>query len=68
MNFHISDDEDDNMLMELDAEGIDYLIQGLLDLRDCAPDEEIRSPSLGSDENGNPESVGFLIMKRLADD
>ncbi len=55
-------EEDGNTVHELDAEAIDYLIDGLRTLRDCQPGTELSTPSLTN--NG----VACFILIRAPDD
>jgi hypothetical protein len=63
MIFHTFEHEGD-LVFELDEEGIDWLIQGLEQLRSSEPGTEISSPAVSSDENGVPEAVGAHILLR----
>jgi hypothetical protein len=62
------EDEDGNTVHLLDVEGIDYLIEGLTELRDSEPGERLSTPSVTTDhETGELESVGKMILERAAD-
>ena len=58
-------EEEGNHVTLLDSEAIDYLIEGLEELRDCDPGEELTTPFVELDEDG--AGVGSFILRRAAD-
>lgn len=57
--------DDEPMVVEADDDGIDYLIQGLEQLRACDTGEEICAPSLDEDrETRAPTGVGEVVLRR----
>jgi hypothetical protein len=61
MIFHTRERDDGDFEVALDAEGIDYLEQGLCELRHMAAGEAVASPSL------DKEGVSRFILKRVPD-
>lgn len=62
------EDEDGNTVHLLDTEGIDYLIEGLVELRDSDVGGQLTTPTVTTDhETGELESVGLMILKRAED-
>lgn len=62
------EDEDGNTVHLLDAEGIDHLIEGLVELRDSDVGDQLVTPSVTVDhDTGELESVGMMILKRAED-
>jgi len=61
MEFHLSETPDGETLVELDTEGIDFLIKGLEDLKECKEGFELQTPSIDND------GVAYFILKRVAD-
>lgn len=61
-------EEQGNVVTELDGDAIDYYIQGLEQLRDMEPGEELATPSADMDENGMPQGMGWFILRRAADE
>lgn len=61
------EDEDGNVVHLLDAEGIDYLIDGLRELRDEEPDTELTTPTVHADEEGVMQKMGLMILRRAED-
>lgn len=66
MHHRTYEDDDGNFVQELDDEGIAYLIKGLQDLEDAEPGTEMVTPSVSTDEDGLPDSVGLFILKKYA--
>lgn len=66
MELHISEDDDKTMRIRVDAEGVDWLIQGLEQIRDMPAGEKLSSPSLVSNEDG-PVGVADLVLERVPD-
>jgi hypothetical protein len=54
----------DGSYIEADADGIDYLLNGLRTLRDSEPGTVVSSPSL---INGEDPAVGPFSLVRVAD-
>jgi hypothetical protein len=63
MIFHTFEHEGD-LVFELDEEGIDWLIEGLEELRSSEPGTELSTPAVESDANGVPTGVGAHILLR----
>lgn len=61
MIFRTRERDDGDFEVELDAEGIDYLENGLCELRHMASGEAIASPSIDTD------GVSRFILKRIPD-
>lgn len=61
------DDETGTATHEVDAEGIDWFIKGLEQLKHCDVGEEISTPAFIYEEDGSIKSVGETILKRVAD-
>jgi hypothetical protein len=62
------DDDDGNRVEALDAEGIDYLITGLEQLRDLKPGEEICTPALTEETDDGTITAGYHVLRRLPDE
>lgn len=62
------DDETGEAGIELNVEGIDYLIAGLEELRECAPGSERRTPSFTHDDDGSFKAATFFVLLRAADE
>lgn len=58
MLFHTSERDDGNFELELDLEGIEYLEQGLADLRKTEIGGELSTPSFSED------AASHFILKR----
>jgi len=54
--FTLDDDDNGNVSLTLDDEGIEHLIGGLEQLRNAKPEEYVDSPMLGED------GVGYFIL------
>jgi hypothetical protein len=63
MHFRLFEDDDETPVLELDDEAIDYLEDGLRDLRDKEPGEGLTSPSLVSND-GEVIGVGVFELRR----
>ena len=62
------DDETGEQIMELDADGIDWFIQGLEQLKHSEPGEEVTTPAFENDpETGMPIAATTTVLRRLAD-
>jgi hypothetical protein len=59
-------EEDGNLVTLLDAEAIDYFIEGLTALRACMPGEEMFTPSV-EHEDESLVGIGDFILRRAAD-
>jgi hypothetical protein len=66
--FHTYEADDGDFVMEVDAEAIDYLIDGLTELRGKEPGESLTSPSLVQSTEGEPQGVGDWVLLRAADE
>lgn len=62
MVFRTREREDGNFELALDAEGIDYLEQGLIELRYMHSGEAIATPSITT------EGVSDFMLKRVSDE
>lgn len=61
-------DDDENSVIELDNEAIDYFIEGLQDLHDLDVGEEMTTPILVSDsDTSEPEGVSQFILRKVED-
>lgn len=75
MIHRIQDNEYGDVVQELDAEGIDYLIEGLEQLRDSEPGTKLSTPALVDEGpriwwrlwRRTPPAVGELILIRADD-
>jgi len=67
MHHRIYEDDDGNTVQEFDSEAMDYFIEGLEELRDKEVGEKLTTPCVSTDENGVPESVQKMILKRAPD-
>lgn len=61
MIFRTREKEDGNFELALDAEGIDYLEQGLVELRHMQSGEALATPSIAE------EGVSEFMLKRVPD-
>lgn len=61
------EDDDGNTVHLLDAEGIDYLIEGLRALRDEEPGAQLDTPTVETDEEGVMQKMGLMILRRAED-
>lgn len=69
-----TEDDDGNTAIEFDLEGIDYMIDGLQDLRDSSIGTVLTTPAVWSVSapwwrfwNRNPEPVvGEILLRRVA--
>lgn len=64
MHQRIFEDDDKNLVMVFDEEAIDYFIEGLEELRNLEPGEEMATPSVTTDVDGIPTQVGTMILRR----
>lgn len=62
MHFRTRERDDGNFELALDAEGIDYLEQGLVELRHMQSGEAIATPSITKD------GVSEFMLKRVPDE
>lgn len=61
----ITEDDDGNTAIEFDLEGIDYMIDGLQDLRDSSVGTVLSTPALWENDDGEPV-VGEVRLRRVA--
>jgi hypothetical protein len=67
VEFHTFERDGDHV-WELDAEAIDYLIDGLERLRECEPGTELSSPSAVYDADGGLEAMASHVLLRADDE
>lgn len=60
-----TEDDDGNTSIEFDLEGIDYLIDGLQELRASPVDTVLATPALWTNDDGDPV-VGEIRLRRVA--
>lgn len=65
MRHRLYEDDEGSLIQELDLEAIEFLIEGLEQLKDVAPGEELAVPSFKEDDNGIPDSAQEFILRRL---
>jgi len=68
MHHRMFTDEDGNDVHEFDLDGIDFFLDGLIQLRHLPPDSEIQVPVIKTDdETGVPTNAQYLILRRKVD-
>lgn len=67
MIHRVTHEPDGDTTTLLDTEGIDWLIQGLEQLRDMEPGEELSTPYV-EDHDGVLKGVGEFVLRRAADE
>lgn len=66
MHWQIFEEEDGTQVMEFDNEGIDYLLQGMEQLRDMKPVAELVTPTVVS-ENDMPTGMSETVLRKIRD-
>lgn len=67
MRHRVYEDEDGRHVTELDAEAIDYLIDGLEQLRDSEPGTELFTPTVVRDDDDGGMAASEFVLLRAED-
>jgi hypothetical protein len=63
-SFSVFADENHNLVMIFDDEAIDRFIQGLEQLRMCAPGEQLVAASVSTNGDSDSEDMAQIILRR----
>jgi len=66
--FRIGEDDEGNMVVQANEDGIEILCEGLIELARLEPGIEMEMTAFVQSGDGEPKGVATLILHRLPDD